>query len=88
MTFAFKLWGPDGSSWFDSTVQVAGVCVDTVALGNGDSYTQTYPKFAGRQAVVTGLGTYNSYTLDYDLGYPRLTVPSATYSRNLFVFVL
>jgi len=88
MTFAFKLWGADGSSWFDSTVQVAGVCVDTVALDSGGSYSKSYPKFAGRQAVVTGLGTSNSYTLDYDLGYPRLTVPSATYPRNLFVFVL
>lgn len=88
MSFAFKLWGPDGATWFDSDVQVAGCCADSVALGNGDSYSQTYPKFAGRQAIVTGLGTYNSYTLDYDLGYPRLTVPAASYARNFFVFIL
>lgn len=66
-----------GSITFSSANAVGG-CFVGFAIGNGVGPTAfTFPNFAGRSAIAVPLfdPTIRPATVDYSLGYPRVTTP-------------
>lgn len=61
-----------------SSINAVGGCFAGIAIGNGVSATAfTYPDFAGRTAIAVPMfdPTIRPATVDYSLGYPRVTTP-------------
>lgn len=81
---------PDGSVIFDSDTAPAGVCIGLHFYASGQAETRTYPSLAG--ADVRALSLYGSNdpltAVDYSLGYPRLTIGSATGARLISVWAV
>jgi hypothetical protein len=89
MAFGLKVFDGSGNVTFDSTVAVGFVPIGVFNIAGGASgFTNTYPALAGRTPVVIPFdaGTYGltNVTTDVSLGYPRLTVTTAS-GRRLFM---
>ncbi|XHS78491.1 hypothetical protein ACFJGW_00540 [Burkholderiaceae bacterium UC74_6] len=75
-----KLWWSTGAVMFDSDQVVGGCLVDLPAAGYDGSanLVKTYPQYAGLTAWATSLTGDLVASVDYALGYPRVTMPRSS----------
>lgn len=90
MSYGLKVWDSSGDVTFDSTLAVGGCLMEIVSSSTSSSVVKTYPNFAGRSAFAV-LTTWLRYsvipTIDYALGYPRLTIPVTSADVKFAVFI-
>ena len=83
------IYGADGVTeiWNSDTVS-GGVVVHAGKYAATATATVTFPAYPGRTGKIVP-STKNSGTasaaLDYDLGYPRLTVTTSSFARDFLV---
>lgn len=82
----------DLSTWWDSRYATAGVTMDFLRIAAGQAgFTKIYPGFAGRDAKLVSMDSFGAVggaSLDFALGYPRLTVTQASYPRAYMAVAL
>lgn len=77
-----------GAVVFDSREAYAGVCVGLIDVPASTPQTYLFPNYVGRTLKVSSMWGLVAWGLaiDYDLGYPRLTV-SAGSARSFILFM-
>ena len=83
-----------GTEVFDTYTSLGGQVVDLPVVAASATPTFTYPSFAGRSMDVMLIGSAFGYsgddigaTVDYSLGYPRVTVASQPWVRAFLMLV-
>jgi hypothetical protein len=82
-----------GEVWNSDTVS-GGVIATIKSYASTSTDTLTFPAFAGRSAQIVNLLTYvtagkgsQNVTLDFALGYPRVTVATSSAARKFALVV-
>lgn len=90
MPSGIQIWNELGSLVFDSFSVMGGVVVGSYNLAFNAATTLTYPDFQSRTAYINLL-SFNGYdpgiTIDYALGYPRVTAVPADADRRFNVVI-
>ncbi len=85
MAEGIRCWDSAGVLIFDSTTVQGGVCLGVYEYSSASTGTLTFPDLAGQTVkvryVVASNGTTGGVTVDYSLGYPRVTIAAATWLR-------
>ena len=78
MSHGLQFFSSTGQLTFDSRDAVGGVVADVVSMAaGGGNLTKSYPDFPGRSAIVKAGAFDVPGSVDYALGYPRVTFASA-----------
>lgn len=87
MTFGVQVFNASSQLIWDSRTAGSGVVATVIALASGASGTYTFPDFAGRTAGVVSIAYFGTVvpTVDYALGYPRVTIPADSQPRQILV---
>lgn len=91
MTYGLRVWDASANLVFDSDDAVGGMVADVKTYGPSDTDTLTYPTLAGFSVMVVPIfalyfGDFNVAS-DTTLGYPRVIVSAAGYTRQFLVVV-
>jgi len=83
-----QTWNSSGTLLFDSDTANAGALVGLFEIAANASATYTFPSLAGGTVDCTApTGKFlTSATVDYTLGYPRVTVATADFKRYVAVW--
>ncbi len=77
MSYGVRIRNTAGETVFESTVAQGGVVIDTFIAAAGE--VRTYPQFAGMTVfanAASGSAANMAASVDYALGYPRVTLSS------------
>lgn len=87
MSYGLQVFDGSGTVVFDNRNAQAGVLLDVFAPNNGGE-TRTYPGAAGLSVftMLAGGHTNATATVDYALGYPRVTAQPGYNGVPLMVF--
>lgn len=90
MAFGIRVFNSAGTVVWDSTTAGGGIIVGVEAVAASTAPVFTYAAFPGRSAKVMSstVGKDTGVTVDYALGYPRVTLASRAYARNIIVMVI
>lgn len=78
-----QAWTSGGDLIFDADTMSSGVCLGVFDIIAGNSFTATFPGYTGSTLRVIDCNAFftGSYTIDNDLGYPRVTSAATGYDR-------
>lgn len=78
-SYGLRVWAADGVTLtFDSETAGFGCLADVISVTSNANITKTYPDFPGKTCTVVQMCDYwdQNTSVDYALGYPRVTVPA------------
>lgn len=87
MSYGVRIRTTAGETIFESTVAQGGVVIDLFIATAGE--VRTYPAFAGMTVFAASSGGSawsTDITVDYALGYPRVTMPASYGGFSVAVF--
>lgn len=89
MAYGIQVFDASGALSWDSTTVVGGVVADYREYLAGTSGVLLYPDFAGRTVFLIPVldSTTATVTVDTGLGYPRVTIVTATFARRFMLVV-
>lgn len=98
MAYGMQVFDSSGALVWDSSTVLGGCAIDYREIPVSTAVTYEYPAHAGRSVALQAVdgdnfqllptGTAGTYgvTVDTTLGYPRVTVASASFVRRFIVF--
>jgi hypothetical protein len=81
-----RTWKADGTPIFNSDTAAAGVCIGLHHYAAGVGEVRTYPQLAGAVVRAFTVSGNSAPFVDYDLGYPRVTIASQAFPRVMSVW--
>lgn len=86
------IYSPTGAEVWNTDTVAGGVIADVKTYGPTETATLTYPSFPGRSVLIVQLTQRATsgaswVTTDTALGYPRVTVTTASSTRRFAVVV-
>ena len=92
MSQGVQVFNAAGALVWDSSNVAGGVIADIKTYESTNTAILTYPAFAGRSASIITLLSWiaastDGVSVDYALGYPRITVSAASTTRKFAVVV-
>lgn len=98
MAYGVQIYRPSGALLWDSNgYERLQMLLPPIVAAAGSGATVSYPALAGRsvqaQALITpanstGGGAASEPSVDFALGYPRVTVPARPFDQFVIVFLL
>lgn len=97
MTYGLQIRRGDGNlQWESTSTERVQVMLPAISCSAGSGTVVSYPSLAGYAVETQSLaaisystsgGAASEPTIDYALGYPRITVPSRSFIQYILVYL-